>query len=73
MFDIYTIVAEIHENVNLVLGVNTFVEIEGEISMRELQFKFLNRAVPIFPVHIQMIKPNRGRYVEVEVPLLDEI
>ena len=48
IFEIYAMVSEIHDNVNLVLGVKNFVELEGEISIRELTFKFLNRAVPIF-------------------------
>ena len=51
MFEIYTMVPEIHDNVDFLLGVNNFVELEGEISMRYLTFKFLNRTVPIFPVH----------------------
>ena len=45
MFEIYTMVSEMHDNVDLVLGVKNFVESEGEISMREPTFKFLNRAV----------------------------
>ena len=42
MFKIYAMVSEIHDNVDLVLRVKDFVELEGEISMRELTFKFLN-------------------------------
>ena len=33
MFEIYTMVSEIHDNVDLVLGVKNLVELEGEISM----------------------------------------
>ena len=40
IFEIYVMVSEIHDNVNLVLGVKTFMELDGEISMRELTFKF---------------------------------
>ena len=41
--------------------------------MRELTFKFLNRAVPIIPAHQEMIKPKERRYVNVKAPFLDEI
>ena len=51
MFEFYTLVSEIHDKVDLVLGVKTFVELEAEISMRDLPFKFLKRAVPILLVH----------------------
>ena len=46
MFETYTMVSEIHNNVDLVLGIKTFLELEGEISMRGLILKFLNRANP---------------------------
>ena len=39
---------EIHDNVDLVLEVKKSVELKGEISMRKLVYKFLNKAVPIF-------------------------
>ena len=72
MCDIYVAVSEIHDNVDLVLGVKNFVELE-EISIREMPFKFLNKAVPILPACIEMIKPKDRRYVKGEAPFLDEI
>ena len=42
-FEIYTLVSEIHENVDLVLGIKNVFELEG------CCFKFLNRLVPIYP------------------------
>ena len=58
----------IHDNEELVSGVKIFVKLEGEISMRELSFKFLNRKMPVFPVHKEIIKPKERGYVQVEVP-----
>ena len=48
MFEIKTMLSKIHNNVDLVLGIKNFVELEGEIRMKGLTFKFLNKAVPIF-------------------------
>ena len=48
-FEIYTLVSEIHENVNLVLGMKNVLELEDVINSRDCCFKFLNRSVPIFP------------------------
>ena len=47
-FEIYTLVSEIHENVDLVLGIKNVFELEGVINSRDCCFKFLNRSVPIF-------------------------
>ena len=49
MFDIYSMVSEMHDNVDWVLGVKDIVELEAEKSIRELKFKFLNGSVPVFP------------------------
>ena len=48
-FEIYTLVSEIHENVDLVLGIKNVFELEGIINSRDCQFEFLNRSVPIYP------------------------
>ena len=48
-FEIYTLVSEIHENVDLVLGIKNVYELEGVINSRDCCFKFLNRSVPIYP------------------------
>ena len=47
-FEIYTLVSEIHENVDLVLGIKNVFKLEGVINSRDCCFKFLNRSVPIF-------------------------
>ena len=47
-FKIYTLVSEIHGNVDLVLGIKHVFKLEGVINSRDCCFKFLNRSVPIF-------------------------
>ena len=73
MFEIYTMVSEIHDSVNLVPGVKNFVELEGEISMRKLNFTLLKTAASIIHVRREMIEPKERRYVEIEGPFLHEI
>ena len=48
-FKIYTLVSEIHENVDLVLGIKKVFELEGVINSRDYCFTFLNRSVAIYP------------------------
>ena len=42
-FKIYTLVSEIHKNVDLVLGIKNVFELEGVINSRDCRFEFLNR------------------------------
>ena len=51
-FEIYTLVSEIHENVDLVLGIKNVFKLEGVISSQDCCFKFLNRFLPVFPKNI---------------------
>ena len=68
MFEIYTMVSEIHDTVKLVLDEKTFVELEIEICLRELKYKSLNRSVPVLPVHKGMMKSKEKKHMKVEAP-----
>ena len=66
-------VSEIHENVDLVLGIKDVFELEGIINSQECCFSFLNRLVPIFPKENITLKPKEQRSIKVEAPFSDEI
>ena len=72
-FEIYTLVSEIHENVDLVLGIKNVFELEGVFNSWECCFSFLNRSLPIFPKEKVIIKPGEQKIVKIEVPFTDEI
>ena len=72
-FKIYTLVSEIHENVDLVLGIKNVFELEGVINSRDCCFKFLNRSVPIFPEKEVILKPNEQKLIKVKALFADEI
>ena len=65
--------SEIHENVDLVLGIKNVFELEGVINSRDCCFKFLNRSVPIYPEKEVILKPNEQKLVKVKAPFIDEI
>ena len=48
-FEIYTLVSEIHENVDMVLQIKTVFELEGVTDSHDSCFSFLNRSIPLFP------------------------
>ena len=72
-FEIYTLVSEIHENIDLVLGVKNVFKLEGIINSRDCCFKFLNRSVPIYPENEIVLKPNEQKLVKVKAPFADAI
>ena len=67
------LVSEIHENVDLVLGIKNIFELEGVINSRDCCFQFLNRSVPIYPKKQIILKPNEQKLVKVKAPFMDEI
>ena len=72
-FEIYKLVSEIHENVDLVLGINNVFELEGVINSQDCCFKFLNRPLPILPKECVIIKPKEQKLIKVTDPFTDEI
>ena len=57
-FEIFTLVSEIHENVDLVLGIKNVFELEGVIASHNSCFSFLNRSIQFFPRENTEILPK---------------
>ena len=72
-FEIYMLVSEIHENVDLILGIKNVFELEGVINSRDCRFEFLNRSVPIYPEKEIILKLDEQKLVKVKAPFIDEI
>ena len=70
-FEIYTLVSEIHENIDLVLGIKDVFELEGIINSRDCCFTVLNRSMPIFPECCVILKPNEQKLIKVKAPFID--
>ena len=47
-FEVFTLVSEIHEHVDLVLGIKNLFELEGVIDSQDSCLSFLNRSIPFF-------------------------
>ena len=47
--EVFMLVSEIFNNVDMVLGIKNLFEIEGVIDTRESSRRFLSRSIPIFP------------------------
>ena len=72
-FEIYTLISEIHKNLNLVLGITNTFKLEGVINSWDCCFKFLNSSLPIFSKECVIIKPKEQKLIKVTAPFIDEI
>ena len=57
-FEIFTLVSEIHDNMDLVMGMKNIFELEGMIDSLDSCFSFLSRSIPFFPVTSVEIAPK---------------
>ena len=57
-FEIFTLVSEIHEKVDLIIGIKNLFELEGVIDSQDSCVNFLNRSIPFFPKEKVSVKPK---------------
>ena len=72
-FEVFTLVSEIDDNVDLVLGMKNVFELEGVIDMWDSSFKFLNRSLPFFSKEQVIVKPKERKSIKIEAPFVGEI
>ena len=72
-FEVFTLVSEIHDNVDLVLGMKNVFQLEGVIDMWDSSFKFLNRSLPFFSMEQVVVKPKEREFIKIEDQFVDEI
>ena len=72
-FEIFTHASEIHENVDLVIGIKNLFEVEGVIDSWDSCVSFLNRSIPFFPREKVSVKPKEQTLVVLEAPFVEEI
>ena len=73
LFEIDTLVSEIQQSMDLILGVKNMFELEGGVSCRTSQFRFLNRSLPLFPLSTHRIKVGAKAYVKAKVPFIEKL
>ena len=72
-FKIFTLVSEMHENVDLVTGIKNLFELGGVIDSWDSCVNFLNRSIPFFLKGKVSLKPKEQKILTLEVPFVEEI
>ena len=70
-FAIFTLVSEIHHNVDLVMGMKNIFELEGMIDSRDSCFSFFSRLIPFFLGTAVDIAPEMEKMVVIEAPFIE--
>ena len=70
--EVFTLVSEIFDNVDMVLGIKNIFELEGVIDSLESCFRFWSRSIPIFPKEQVVVMPGE-KLIPIETPFVEEI
>ena len=71
--EVFILGSEIHDNVDLVLGMKNVFELEGVIDTWDSSFKSLNRSIPFLSKEQVVLKPKEKKFIKIEAPFVDEI
>ena len=72
-FEIFTLVSEIYENMDLVLKIKNLFELEGVIDSWDSCFSFLNRSIPFVPRQKVEVRPKEQKLIVLKAPFIEEI
>ena len=72
-FEIFTIVAEIDDDMDLVFGFKNMVETEGMLNTRTGEYDFIGRSIPIFPQNDLDVPAGEKAYIKVKAPFHDKL
>ena len=72
-FEIFTIVAEIDDDMDLVFGFKNMVETEGMLNTRTSEYDFIGRSIPIFPQNDLDVLVGEKTYIKVKAPFCDKL
>ena len=71
--EVFTLVSEIFDNVDMVLGIKNLFELEGVKDSWKLCFMFLSRSIPMFPREQVVVKPGEKKLIPIEALFVEEI
>ena len=71
--EVFVLVSEIFDNVDMVLGIKNLFELEGVIDSRESSFRFLSRLIPIFPREQVIVKLGKKKLIPIKALFIEEI
>ena len=72
-FEMFTIVAEIDDDMDLVFGFKNMTETEGMLNARTGEYDFIGRSIPIFSQNDLDVPAGEKAYIKVKAPFCDKL
>ena len=73
IFEIYTIVAEIDDGMDLVFGFKNMTETEGRLNTRTGEYDFIGRSIPVYPQNDLDVPEVKQVLIKIQVPFAKKL
>ena len=73
IFEIYTIVAEIDDGVDLVFGFKSMTETEGRLNTRTGEYDFIGRSIPVYPQNDLDVPVGKQVLIKIKAPFGEQL
>ena len=73
MFEIYTIVAEIDDGMDLVFGFKNMAETEGRLNTRTGEYDFIGRSIPVYPQNDLDVPERKQVLIKIKAPFGEKL
>ena len=73
IFEIYTIVAEIDDGMDLVFGFKNMTETEGRLNTRTCKYDFIGRSIPVYPQNDLDVPVGKQVLIKIKAPFGEKL
>ena len=73
VFEIYTIVAEIDDGMDLIFGFKNMAETEGRLNTRTGEYDFIGRSVPVYPQNDLEVPVGKQVLIKIKAPFGEKL
>ena len=73
VFEIYTIVAEIDDGMDLVFGFKNMAETEGRLNTRTGEYDFMGRSIPVYPQNDLDVPVEKKVLIKIKAPFGEKL
>ena len=73
VFEVYTIVAEIDDGMDLVFGFKNMAETEGRLNTRTGEYDFIGRSIPVYPQNDLDVPVGKQVLIKIKAPFGEKL
>ena len=73
IFEIYIIVAEIDDGMDLVFGFRNMTETEGRLNARTGEYDFIGRSIPVYPQNDLDVSIGKQVLIKIQAPFGEKL